>query len=103
VRVSGWTWPSGGDLDQDFFRDINQHRAELRVHRSGLERQLTAAEEQAGRYGSGAAQGSSGNEAPARPPPHAGVVARILPADRAAEAHRILEAGGTRGRLVPQF
>jgi NADPH:quinone reductase len=30
-------------------------------------------------------------------------VARILPADRAAEAHRILEAGGTRGRLVLQF
>jgi len=30
-------------------------------------------------------------------------VARILPADRAAEAHRILEAGGTRGRLVLEF
>jgi hypothetical protein len=27
--------PSGGDLDQDFFRDINQRRAELRVHRRG--------------------------------------------------------------------
>lgn len=30
-------------------------------------------------------------------------VARTLPADRAAEAHRILEAGGTRGRLVLEF
>jgi NADPH:quinone reductase len=30
-------------------------------------------------------------------------VARVLPADRAAEAHRILEAGGTRGRLVLEF
>ncbi len=30
-------------------------------------------------------------------------VARILPAERAAEAHRILEAGGTRGRLVLEF
>jgi NADPH:quinone reductase len=30
-------------------------------------------------------------------------VARILPAARAAEAHRILEAGGTRGRLVLAF
>jgi NADPH:quinone reductase len=30
-------------------------------------------------------------------------VARILPADRAAEAHRTLEAGGTRGRLVLEF
>ncbi len=27
-------------------------------------------------------------------------VARVLPAEQAAEAHRILEAGGTRGRLV---
>jgi NADPH2:quinone reductase len=30
-------------------------------------------------------------------------VARVLPAGRAAEAHRILEAGGTRGRLVLGF
>lgn len=30
-------------------------------------------------------------------------VARVLPAGRAAEAHRILEAGGTRGRLVLEF
>jgi NADPH:quinone reductase-like Zn-dependent oxidoreductase len=30
-------------------------------------------------------------------------VARVLPADRAAEAHRILEAGGTRGRLILEF
>lgn len=30
-------------------------------------------------------------------------VARALPAERAAEAHRILEAGGTRGRLVLEF
>jgi NADPH:quinone reductase len=30
-------------------------------------------------------------------------VARILPAEDAAEAHRILEAGGTRGRLVLEF
>jgi NADPH:quinone reductase len=30
-------------------------------------------------------------------------VARVLPAERAAEAHRILEAGGTRGRLVLEF
>jgi len=30
-------------------------------------------------------------------------VARVLPAERAAEAHRILEAGGTRGRLVLGF
>lgn len=30
-------------------------------------------------------------------------VARILPAQDAAEAHRILEAGGTRGRLVLEF
>jgi len=30
-------------------------------------------------------------------------VARTLPAERAAEAHRILEAGGTRGRLVLEF
>jgi NADPH:quinone reductase len=30
-------------------------------------------------------------------------VARSLPAERAAEAHRILEAGGTRGRLVLEF
>jgi len=27
-------------------------------------------------------------------------VARVIPAERAAEAHRLLEAGGTRGRLV---
>jgi NADPH:quinone reductase len=30
-------------------------------------------------------------------------VAHVLPAQRAAEAHRILEAGGTRGRLVLEF
>jgi NADPH:quinone reductase len=30
-------------------------------------------------------------------------VARVLPAESAAEAHRILEAGGTRGRLVLEF
>jgi NADPH2:quinone reductase len=30
-------------------------------------------------------------------------VARTLPAERAAEAHRILEAGGVRGRLVLEF
>jgi NADPH:quinone reductase-like Zn-dependent oxidoreductase len=30
-------------------------------------------------------------------------VARTFPADQAAEAHRILEAGGTRGRLVREF
>jgi len=30
-------------------------------------------------------------------------VARALPADRAPQAHRILEAGGTRGRLVLEF
>jgi NADPH2:quinone reductase len=30
-------------------------------------------------------------------------VARTLPAERATEAHRILEAGGTRGRLVLEF
>jgi NADPH2:quinone reductase len=30
-------------------------------------------------------------------------VARALPAERAAEAHRMLEAGGTRGRLVLEF
>lgn len=30
-------------------------------------------------------------------------VARVLPKERAAEAHRILEAGGTRGRLVLEF
>jgi NADPH:quinone reductase len=30
-------------------------------------------------------------------------VARVLPAERAAEAHRILEASGTRGRLVLEF
>jgi NADPH2:quinone reductase len=30
-------------------------------------------------------------------------VARVLPAEHAAEAHRILEAGGTRGRLVLEF
>lgn len=30
-------------------------------------------------------------------------VARTFPAERAAEAHRILEAGGTRGRLVLEF
>ncbi len=30
-------------------------------------------------------------------------VARILPAEQAAEAHRLLEAGGVRGRLVLEF
>jgi NADPH:quinone reductase-like Zn-dependent oxidoreductase len=30
-------------------------------------------------------------------------VARTLPAERAPEAHDILEAGGTRGRLVLEF
>jgi NADPH:quinone reductase len=30
-------------------------------------------------------------------------VARTLPAERAAEAHRVLEAGGTRGRLILEF
>jgi NADPH:quinone reductase-like Zn-dependent oxidoreductase len=30
-------------------------------------------------------------------------VAQILPAQRAAEAHRLLEAGGVRGRLILQF
>jgi NADPH:quinone reductase-like Zn-dependent oxidoreductase len=30
-------------------------------------------------------------------------VARTFPADQAAEAHRILEAGGTRGRLILEF
>jgi NADPH:quinone reductase len=30
-------------------------------------------------------------------------VARILPAKQAAEAHRLLEAGGVRGRLILQF
>jgi NADPH:quinone reductase len=30
-------------------------------------------------------------------------VAQILPARRAAEAHRLLEAGGVRGRLILQF
>lgn len=30
-------------------------------------------------------------------------VARTFPAEQAAEAHRILEAGGTRGRLVLEF
>lgn len=30
-------------------------------------------------------------------------VARVLPKERAPEAHRILEAGGTRGRLVLEF
>jgi NADPH:quinone reductase len=30
-------------------------------------------------------------------------VARIFPADEAAEAHRILEVGGTRGRLILEF
>lgn len=30
-------------------------------------------------------------------------VAQTLPADQAAEAHRILEAGGTRGRLILEF
>jgi site-specific DNA recombinase len=35
------------DVDQDLFRDINERRAELRAHRTSLERQLAAAEEQA--------------------------------------------------------
>jgi hypothetical protein len=35
------------DVDQDLFRDINERRAELRSHRTSLERQLAAAEEQA--------------------------------------------------------
>lgn len=30
-------------------------------------------------------------------------VARVLPAAQAAEAHRVLEAGGTRGRLILEF
>ncbi|WP_405142671.1 zinc-binding dehydrogenase [Sphaerisporangium sp. NBC_01403] len=30
-------------------------------------------------------------------------VARVLPAEQAAEAHRLLEAGGIRGRLVLDF
>ncbi|NHD16837.1 MULTISPECIES: quinone oxidoreductase family protein [Actinopolyspora] len=30
-------------------------------------------------------------------------VAKVFPADQAAEAHRVLEAGGTRGRLVLDF
>jgi NADPH:quinone reductase-like Zn-dependent oxidoreductase len=30
-------------------------------------------------------------------------VARVLPASQAAEAHRLLEAGGVRGRLVLDF
>jgi NADPH:quinone reductase len=30
-------------------------------------------------------------------------VARTFPADQAAEAHRMLEAGGTRGRIVLEF
>ncbi|MFF4478162.1 zinc-binding dehydrogenase [Streptomyces sp. NPDC001520] len=30
-------------------------------------------------------------------------VGRTLPAARAAEAHRLLEAGGTRGRIVLEF
>ncbi|MEU9021501.1 zinc-binding dehydrogenase [Actinomadura sp. NPDC048394] len=30
-------------------------------------------------------------------------VARILPAEQAAEAHRLLEAGGVRGRLILTF
>jgi NADPH:quinone reductase-like Zn-dependent oxidoreductase len=30
-------------------------------------------------------------------------VARVIPAARAAEAHRIFEAGGTRGRFVLEF
>ena len=30
-------------------------------------------------------------------------VARIFPADQAAEAHRLLEGGGVRGRLVLEF
>ncbi|MGV9929595.1 hypothetical protein ACWDY4_03250 [Streptomyces olivaceoviridis] len=29
--------------------------------------------------------------------------ARVLPAERAADAHRLLEAGGLRGRLVLTF
>ena len=35
------------DLDQDFIRDIKERRAELRAHRTDLEQQLAAAEEQA--------------------------------------------------------
>jgi site-specific DNA recombinase len=35
------------DLGQDFIRDIKERRAELRAHRTGLERQLAEAEEQA--------------------------------------------------------
>ncbi len=35
------------DLDQDFIRDVKERRAELRAHRTGLERQLAAAEEHA--------------------------------------------------------
>jgi NADPH2:quinone reductase len=30
-------------------------------------------------------------------------VARVVPAEQAADAHRLLEAGGTRGRLVLEF
>jgi NADPH:quinone reductase-like Zn-dependent oxidoreductase len=30
-------------------------------------------------------------------------IARVLPAEQAAEAHRLLEAGGVRGRLVLEF
>ncbi|HWG15789.1 MAG TPA: zinc-binding dehydrogenase, partial [Streptosporangiaceae bacterium] len=30
-------------------------------------------------------------------------VARTFPAEQAAEAHRLLEAGGTRGRLILEF
>ena len=30
-------------------------------------------------------------------------VARTMPAEQAAEAHRLLEAGGVRGRLVLEF
>ncbi|MET7520388.1 zinc-binding dehydrogenase [Streptomyces sp. NPDC005480] len=30
-------------------------------------------------------------------------VARVLPAEQAAEAHRLLEAGGVRGRIVLEF
>ena len=30
-------------------------------------------------------------------------VAKVMPASQAAEAHRILEAGGVRGRLVLDF
>jgi len=30
-------------------------------------------------------------------------VAQVLPADRAPEAHRLLEAGGVRGRIVLDF